>query len=187
MVELERGVLMSKYILFRLSKEPKKRILELMNALFTRREMAMSSLTGRTTNAFRDHEAKPQLCPKKVSAICCVVRLPEIPKKLQPLKPLVRKPLESVVRYLEAHPCPPKPEGQRTATITTSSMTPIKSSPILNNGSPTILGKRNYEQHNGLEGTKPKALTPQWDIMSKRVCEPGRTAPPLQDQVHELD
>ncbi|XP_041927641.1 metastasis-associated protein MTA1 [Alosa sapidissima] len=117
----------------------------------------------------------------------CVVRLPEIPKKLQPLKPLVRKPLESVVRYLEAHPCPPKPEGQRTATITTSSMTPIKSSPILNNGSPTILGKRNYEQHNGLEGTKPKALTPQWDIMSKRVCEPGRTAPPLQDQVHELD
>ncbi|KAL2098918.1 hypothetical protein ACEWY4_005398 [Coilia grayii] len=117
----------------------------------------------------------------------CVVRLPDTPKKLQPLKPLVRKPLESVVRYLEAHPCPPKPEPQRSSTISTSSLTPIKSSPILNNGSPTILGKRNYEQHNGLEGTKPKALTAQWDIMSKRVCEPGRNAAALQDQVHELD
>lgn len=29
-----------------------------------------------------------------------VVRLPDVPKKLQPLKPVVRKPLESVVRYL---------------------------------------------------------------------------------------
>lgn len=38
-----------------------------------------------------------------------------------------------------------------------------------------------------LPGTKPKALTPQWDIMAKRVCEPGRTVPPLQDQIHELD
>uniref|UniRef100_A0A8C2Z8I0 Metastasis associated 1 n=1 Tax=Cyclopterus lumpus TaxID=8103 RepID=A0A8C2Z8I0_CYCLU len=36
--------------------------------------------------------------------------------------------------------------------ISAASLTPIKSSPILNNGSPTILGKRSYEQHNGLDG-----------------------------------
>uniref|UniRef100_A0A671LS04 Metastasis-associated protein MTA1-like n=1 Tax=Sinocyclocheilus anshuiensis TaxID=1608454 RepID=A0A671LS04_9TELE len=44
----------------------------------------------------------------------------------------------------------------RGATISMGSLTPIKSTPILNNGSPTILGKRTYEQHNGLDG-KPSA------------------------------
>ncbi|KAJ8340953.1 hypothetical protein SKAU_G00332440 [Synaphobranchus kaupii] len=96
------------------------------------------------------------------------VRLPEMPKNPVPSKQSVRKPLESVVRYLEAHPCPLKVDPPRSATISTASLTPIKSSPILNNGSPTILGKRTYEQHNGLDGTKPKALTPQWEIVSKR-------------------
>lgn len=52
----------------------------------------------------------------------------------------------------EAHPCPPKSDPPRAATISTGSLTPIKSTPILNNGSPTILGKRTYEQHNGLDG-----------------------------------
>uniref|UniRef100_A0A8B9RE58 Metastasis associated 1 n=1 Tax=Astyanax mexicanus TaxID=7994 RepID=A0A8B9RE58_ASTMX len=83
----------------------------------------------------------------------CAVRLPDMSKKPASLKQAVRKPLESVVRYLEAHPCPPKPEILRGASISTSSLTPIKSSPILNNGSPTILGKRTYEQHNGLEAS----------------------------------
>uniref|UniRef100_A0A8D3CVZ4 Metastasis associated 1 n=1 Tax=Scophthalmus maximus TaxID=52904 RepID=A0A8D3CVZ4_SCOMX len=69
----------------------------------------------------------------------CALRLPERPKKTLPLKPVERKPLESVVRYL----------GERKLT---TSLTPIKSSPILNNGSPTILGKRSYEQHNGMDG-----------------------------------
>nr|XP_029531889.1 metastasis-associated protein MTA1-like [Oncorhynchus nerka] len=116
------------------------------------------------------------------------LRLPDEPKKPLPLKPVDRKPLESVVRYLEAHPCPPKPDLPRGQTVTTGSLTPIKSTPnILNNGSPTILGKRTYEQHNGMDGTKPKA--PQWDIMAKRTAEPGRTAsaPMQQDEVHELD
>uniref|UniRef100_A0A3P8V9F0 Metastasis associated 1 n=1 Tax=Cynoglossus semilaevis TaxID=244447 RepID=A0A3P8V9F0_CYNSE len=55
--------------------------------------------------------------------------------------------------FLEAHPCPVKPlPPSRGGCISTSSLTPIKSSPILNNGSPTILGKRSYEQHNGLDG-----------------------------------
>lgn len=118
----------------------------------------------------------------------CVLRLPDMPKKPPPLKPGVRKPLESVVRYLEAHPCPPRPDPPRAPTISTGSLTPIKSSPILNNGSPTILGKRTYEQHNGLDGSKPKTMTPQWDIMAKRVTEPGRTSgPPMQEEIHELD
>ncbi|KAJ8289148.1 hypothetical protein COCON_G00018070 [Conger conger] len=91
----------------------------------------------------------------------CAVRLPEVPKIPAPSKQSVRKPLESVVRYLEAHPCPVKPDPPRGPTISTGSLTPIKAPPILNNGSPTILGKRTYEQHNGLDGTKPKALTPQ--------------------------
>lgn len=36
-------------------------------------------------------------------------------------------------------------------------------------------------------GTKSKALTPQWDIIAKRVSEAGRPSVSLQDEVHELD
>uniref|UniRef100_A0A8C2Z8F0 Metastasis associated 1 n=1 Tax=Cyclopterus lumpus TaxID=8103 RepID=A0A8C2Z8F0_CYCLU len=53
-------------------------------------------------------------------------------------------------RYLARHPYLPV----NTAAIKAECalrLTPIKSSPILNNGSPTILGKRSYEQHNGLD------------------------------------
>uniref|UniRef100_A0A3P8Z1C3 Metastasis associated 1 n=1 Tax=Esox lucius TaxID=8010 RepID=A0A3P8Z1C3_ESOLU len=84
----------------------------------------------------------------------CALRLPDEPKKPSPLKPVERKSLESVVRYLEAHPCPPKPDPPRGQMVTTGSLTPIKSTGnILNNGSPTILGKRTYEQHNGIDGS----------------------------------
>ncbi|XP_023286556.1 metastasis-associated protein MTA1 isoform X1 [Seriola lalandi dorsalis] len=118
----------------------------------------------------------------------CALRLPDRPKKPLPMKPVERKPLESVVRYLEAHPCPAKPDPPiRGASISTGSLTPIKASPILNNGSPTILGKRTYEQHNGLDGSKSKALAPQWDIMAKRMSEAARPSASLQDEVHELD
>uniref|UniRef100_A0A674MV45 Metastasis associated 1 n=1 Tax=Takifugu rubripes TaxID=31033 RepID=A0A674MV45_TAKRU len=126
----------------------------------------------------------------------CALRLPDSPKKPSPVKPVKRKPLESVVRYLVAHPRPAKPDPPvRGGSISTGSLTPIKSSPILNNGSPTILGKRTYEQHNGLDGdfccssagTKSKSLTPQWDIMAKRVSDAGRPSVSLQDEVHELD
>ncbi|XP_057199616.1 metastasis-associated protein MTA1 [Triplophysa rosa] len=117
----------------------------------------------------------------------CAVRLPDMSKKPASPKQIVRKPLESVVRYLEAHPCPPKLDPPRGPTISTGSLTPIKSTPILNNGSPTILGKRTYEQHNGLDGSKPKVLAPQWDIIAKRMSEPSRTPSGLQDEVHELD
>ncbi|KAM9786788.1 metastasis-associated protein MTA1 isoform X2 [Syngnathus typhle] len=119
----------------------------------------------------------------------CALRLPDKdPGKPSPLKPTERKPLESVVRYLEAHPRPVKVEAPaRVASISTGSLTPIKSSPILNNGSPTILGKRSYEQHNGLDGSKSKGLTPQWDIMAKRMSEVGRPSPAMHDEVHQLD
>ncbi|KAA0711342.1 Metastasis-associated protein MTA1 [Triplophysa tibetana] len=117
----------------------------------------------------------------------CAVRLPDMSKKPASPKQILRKPLESVVRYLEAHPCPPKLDPPRGPTISTGSLTPIKSTPILNNGSPTILGKRTYEQHNGLDGSKPKVLAPQWDIIAKRMSEPSRTPSGLQDEVHELD
>lgn len=36
-------------------------------------------------------------------------------------------------------------------------------------------------------GSKSKALTPQWDIMAKRVSEAGRPSASQQDEVHELD
>ncbi|PWA29715.1 hypothetical protein CCH79_00007992 [Gambusia affinis] len=36
-------------------------------------------------------------------------------------------------------------------------------------------------------GTKSKALTPQWDIMAKRVSDAGRPSASLQDEIHELD
>lgn len=118
----------------------------------------------------------------------CALRLPDGPKKPLPLKPVDRKPLESVVRYLEAHPRPAKPDPPaRGASISTGSLTPIKSTPILNNGSPTILGKRTYEQHNGLDGSKSKGLTAQWDIMAKRLSDAARPSVSLQDEIHELD
>lgn len=36
-------------------------------------------------------------------------------------------------------------------------------------------------------GSKSKGLTPQWDIMAKRVSEASRPSVSLQDEVHELD
>uniref|UniRef100_A0A8C7W1V1 Metastasis associated 1 n=1 Tax=Oncorhynchus mykiss TaxID=8022 RepID=A0A8C7W1V1_ONCMY len=118
----------------------------------------------------------------------CVLRLPDEPKKPLPLKPVERKPLESVVRYLEAHPCPPKHDPPRGQTVTTGSLTPIKSTPnILNNGSPTILGKRTYEQHNGIDGERPRCgrgvergWSP-WDVDGKPLWSlllPFSTPPP---------
>ncbi|CAJ0928485.1 unnamed protein product [Ranitomeya imitator] len=79
-------------------------------------------------------------------------RLPEASKTPLMLKQIVRKPLEQVLRYIEAHPCTPKPESiKNISTSINNSLTPSKSCPVINNGSPTILGKRSYEQHNGMD------------------------------------
>uniref|UniRef100_A0A669BA91 Metastasis associated 1 n=1 Tax=Oreochromis niloticus TaxID=8128 RepID=A0A669BA91_ORENI len=69
----------------------------------------------------------------------------------------------------DSHPRPSKPNPPtRGGSISTGSLTPIKSSPILNNGSPTILGKRTYEQHNGLDG-EPDRLETLKHIYNLRV------------------
>ena len=52
----------------------------------------------------------------------------------------------------ETHPRPPKPDPVKSSSSVLSSLTPAKSAPVINNGSPTILGKRSYEQHNGVDG-----------------------------------
>ncbi|KAG2457517.1 MTA1 protein, partial [Polypterus senegalus] len=71
---------------------------------------------------------------------------------------------------LEAHPCP-KPDPPRSSTISMASLTPIKSMPILNNGSPTILGKRNYEQHNGMDGHAKSYREPTFEIVVQQVLK----------------
>lgn len=94
----------------------------------------------------------------------CTTRLPEASKTPLMLKQIVRKPLEQVLRYIEAHPCTPKPDSiKNISTSINNSLTPSKSSPVINNGSPTILGKRSYEQHNG--------------NMKKRLLMPSRGIP----------
>ncbi|XP_063295175.1 metastasis-associated protein MTA1 isoform X3 [Pelobates fuscus] len=94
----------------------------------------------------------------------CATLLPEASKNPLILKQIVRKPLNEVLQYIEAHPCPPKPEPiKNVATSINNSLTPSKSSPVINNGSPTILGKRSYEQHNG--------------NMKKRLLMPSRGIP----------
>lgn len=63
----------------------------------------------------------------------------------------------------ETHPRPPKPDPVKSVSGVLSGLTPAKSAPVINNGSPTILGKRSYEQHNGVDGESggPRAR-PVW-------------------------
>ncbi|XP_075469580.1 metastasis-associated protein MTA1 isoform X6 [Ascaphus truei] len=97
----------------------------------------------------------------------CTTLLPDASKNPLIFKQVVRKPLEEVMRYIEAHPCPPKPDPiKNISTSISNSLTPAKSSPVINNGSPTILGKRSYEQHNGMDGN-----------MKKRLLMPSRGIP----------
>uniref|UniRef100_A0A8C2SK14 Uncharacterized protein n=1 Tax=Capra hircus TaxID=9925 RepID=A0A8C2SK14_CAPHI len=58
----------------------------------------------------------------------------------------------------ETHPRPPKPDPVKSVSGVLSGLTPAKSAPVINNGSPTILGKRSYEQHNGVDGNVKKRL-----------------------------
>lgn len=92
------------------------------------------------------------------------------------LKQAVRKPLEAVLRYLETHPRPPKPDPVKSVSGVLGGLTPARPAPVINNGSPTILGKRSYEQHNGVDGESGGeargARTP-----GGASCGPGRLAP----------
>ncbi|XP_052595114.1 metastasis-associated protein MTA1 isoform X1 [Peromyscus californicus insignis] len=106
------------------------------------------------------HAARHPYMPINSAAIKaeCTARLPEASQSPLVLKQVVRKPLEAVLRYLETHPRPPKPDPVKSSSSVLSSLTPAKSAPVINNGSPTILGKRSYEQHNGVDGNMKKRL-----------------------------
>ncbi|XP_036286226.2 metastasis-associated protein MTA1 isoform X1 [Pipistrellus kuhlii] len=106
------------------------------------------------------HAARHPCLPINSAAIKaeCTARLPEASQSPLVLKQAVRKPLEAVLRYLETHPRPPKPDPGKSVSGVLGGLTPARSAPVINNGSPTILGKRSYEQHNGVDGTMKKRL-----------------------------
>ncbi|XP_061073266.1 metastasis-associated protein MTA1-like isoform X2 [Conger conger] len=76
------------------------------------------------------------------------------------LKPTARKPLEKIVKHLELHPYvkPEKSKPPSTHPSQVSGSNPATVVPVINHGSTTILGKRSYEQHNGLEANIKKRL-----------------------------
>uniref|UniRef100_A0A8C4Q708 Metastasis associated 1 family member 3 n=1 Tax=Eptatretus burgeri TaxID=7764 RepID=A0A8C4Q708_EPTBU len=88
-----------------------------------------------------------------IKAECTLRQLSGVKLPLK-LKPRERKNLESVVKYLEAHPCPRRSVPKTgPAIVATAPSTKIRS--VLTHGSPTILGKRSYEQHNGMDEPFP--------------------------------
>uniref|UniRef100_A0A8D2BA72 Metastasis associated 1 n=1 Tax=Sciurus vulgaris TaxID=55149 RepID=A0A8D2BA72_SCIVU len=119
------------------------------------------------------HAARHPYVPINSAAIKaeCTARLPEASQSPLVLKQAVRKPLEAVLRYLETHPRPPKPDPVKSSSSVLSSLTPAKSAPVINNGSPTILGKRSYEQHNGVDGNMKKRLL----MPSRGLANHGQT------------
>ncbi|XP_026976609.1 metastasis-associated protein MTA1 isoform X2 [Sagmatias obliquidens] len=100
------------------------------------------------------HAARHPYMPINSAAIKaeCTARLPGASQSPLVLKQAARKPLEAVLRHLETHPRPPKPDPVKSVSGVLGGLTPAKSAPVINNGSPTILGKRSYEQHNGVDG-----------------------------------
>ncbi|KAJ8414615.1 hypothetical protein AAFF_G00038170 [Aldrovandia affinis] len=76
------------------------------------------------------------------------------------MKPIARKPLEIIVKHLELHPYV-KPETTKAPaglSLQGGGASVAKVAPVINHGSTTILGKRSYEQHNGVEGNVKKRL-----------------------------
>ncbi|XP_046503315.1 metastasis-associated protein MTA1 isoform X6 [Equus quagga] len=119
------------------------------------------------------HAARHPYMPINSAAIKaeCTARLPEASQSPLVLKQAVRKPLEAVLRYLETHPRPPKPDPVKNVSGVLSGLTPAKAAPVINNGSPTILGKRSYEQHNGVDGNMKKRLL----MPSRGLANHGQT------------
>ncbi|XP_067895741.1 metastasis-associated protein MTA1-like isoform X3 [Heterodontus francisci] len=109
----------------------------------------------------------------------CTLRLPAAEKQTIGLKRAVRKPLETIVEYLEAHPCPK--QDPPNASLHISNVTPAKLMPILNHSCPTILGKRSYEQHNGIDGNTKKRLLMPCRGMSNHAQ--GRQMGPARNSV----
>lgn len=116
------------------------------------------------------HAARHPYMPVNSAAIKaeCTARLPEASQSPLVLKQAVRKPLEAVLRYLEAHPRPPKPEPVKNVP---SGLSPAKPAPVISSGSPTILGKRGYEHHNGVDGeSRALRLGQPGPPAAHRVC-----------------
>ncbi|XP_058511222.1 metastasis-associated protein MTA1 isoform X7 [Ochotona princeps] len=139
------------------------------------------------------HAARHPYMPINSAAIKaeCTARLPEASQSPLVLKQAVRKPLEAVLRYLETHPRPPKPEPVRSTSSVLCSLTPAKAAPVINNGSPTILGKRSYEQHNGVDGLanhgQPRHMGPSRNLLLNGKSYPtkvrlirGGSLPPVK-------
>ncbi|XP_040830901.1 metastasis-associated protein MTA1 isoform X7 [Ochotona curzoniae] len=139
------------------------------------------------------HAARHPYMPINSAAIKaeCTARLPEASQSPLVLKQAVRKPLEAVLRYLETHPRPPKPEPVRGTSSVLCSLTPAKAAPVINNGSPTILGKRSYEQHNGVDGLanhgQPRHMGPSRNLLLNGKSYPtkvrlirGGSLPPVK-------
>lgn len=76
------------------------------------------------------------------------------------------------VASAETPPRPPKPDPVKSVSGVLGGLTPAKSAPVINNGSPTILGKRSYEQHNGVDGESGGALG-----LASTACGPGAPDP----------
>ncbi|XP_077165651.1 metastasis-associated protein MTA1 isoform X3 [Paroedura picta] len=147
------------------------------------------------------HAARLPYMPINSAAIKaeCTARLPEATENPLLLKQVVRKPLEAVLRYLEFHPCPLKPDPTKRLSGSLNSMPCSKFSPVINNGSPTILGKRSYEQHNGMDGNMKKRLlmpskgtksklTAQWEIIpNKSPVNPWWHLTSSEKEEDELD
>ena len=68
----------------------KKATKELAVAVFGRHTLATHSVTGRTSNAFREKDAKPQLDPAKIADIIGMINI------IWKLKHFMRKNIESV-------------------------------------------------------------------------------------------
>ncbi|XP_008107182.1 metastasis-associated protein MTA1 isoform X2 [Anolis carolinensis] len=119
------------------------------------------------------HAARHPHTPINSAAIKteCATRLPDASENLLLLKQVVRKPLEAVLRYLESHPCSLKPDPAKSLSGSLNSVPCTKFSAMINNGSPTILGKRSYEQHNGIDGSVKKRLL----MPSKGLPNHGQT------------
>uniref|UniRef100_A0A8C9TZJ2 Metastasis associated 1 n=1 Tax=Scleropages formosus TaxID=113540 RepID=A0A8C9TZJ2_SCLFO len=80
------------------------------------------------------------------------------------------------------HPRLQKPRAPRNSTQCTENQVPVKTTPTLNNSSPTILGRRSYEHHNGLDGEGgrgcgwvggggPTRGTKRWEICLGVWCD----------------
>ncbi|XP_078248584.1 metastasis-associated protein MTA1 isoform X8 [Pogona vitticeps] len=120
------------------------------------------------------HAARHPHTPINSAAIKaeCAARLPDASENVLSLKQIVRKPLEAVLRYLETHPCPLKPDPIKSLSGSLNSVPCSKFASMINSGSPTILGKRSYEQHNGIEGNmKKRLLMPSKGTKSKLAAQ----------------